>query len=144
VQTSNSGERTPIELAGEIVSAYAAHNSLQRLELVDLIGSVHAVLAKLARQSSTSGEMEPEPQTPAVPIRGSVTPDYLICLDDGLRVKTLKRHLRELGMTPEQYRRRWGLSSDYPMVAPNYSALRSKLAKQIGLGQVPRKRKPAR
>jgi predicted transcriptional regulator len=105
MQISNSVERTPIELVGDIVSAYAAHNSVQRSELIGLIGSVHAVLAKLASQSSTSGEVEPEPQTPAVPIRKPITPEYLICLDDGRRLKTLKRHLNELGMTPEQYRK---------------------------------------
>jgi predicted transcriptional regulator len=143
MQISNSVERTPIELVGDIVSAYAAHNSVQRSELIGLIGSVHAVLAKLASQSSTSGEVEPEPQTPAVPIRKPITPEYLICLDDGRRLKTLKRHLNELGMTPEQYRKKWNLPDTYPMVAPNYSDQRSKLAKQMGLGQVPRKRKPA-
>jgi predicted transcriptional regulator len=142
MQPSNSVGRTPIELAGEIVSAYAAHNSVQRAELIGLIGSLHTVLVKLAGQSGTSGEVEPE-QTPAVPIRRSVTPDYLICLDDGRRFKSLKRHLRELGMTPAQYREKWGLPESYPMTAPNYSAKRSALAKQIGLGQVRRKRNPA-
>jgi predicted transcriptional regulator len=141
MQTSNSDERTPIELVGEIVSAYAAHNSLQRLELIGLIQSVYSVLVKLESQSTETAK--PEAQAPAVPIRKSITPNYLICLDDGRRFKSLKRHLRELGMTPAQYREKWGLPENYPMVAANYSAKRSELAKQMGLGNVRRKRKPA-
>jgi predicted transcriptional regulator len=143
VQKSNLVGRTPVELMGDIVSAYAAHNSVQRLELIGLIGAVHAMLVKLGGQSSTSDEVETQRQTPAVPIRRSVTPDYLICLDDGRRFKSLKRHLRELGMTPAQYREKWGLPESYPMTAPNYSAKRSALAKQIGLGNIRRERKPA-
>jgi predicted transcriptional regulator len=77
-----------------------------------------------------------EVKTPAVPIRRSITPDFLICLDDGKRFKSLRRHLTGLGLTPEQYREKWNLPSDYPMVAPNYAAQRSALAKQIGLGQI--------
>ena len=80
-----------------------------------------------------------EVKTPAVPIRKSITPDFLICLDDGKRFKSLRRHLAGLGLTPAQYREKWNLPSDYPMVAPNYAAQRSALAKQIGLGQIPRK-----
>ena len=88
------------------------------------------------------GEVAPavvEPPTPAVPVRKSVTPDYLICLDDGLKFKSLRRHLAILGMTPEQYRQKWNLPSDYPMVASNYAAQRSALAKNIGLGQLRKK-----
>jgi predicted transcriptional regulator len=101
-------------------------------DLTDLIQQIHAALS-----SASSGKSEPEPQNlePAVPIRNSVRPDYIICLEDGKKYKSLKRHLRTLyNMTPEQYRAKWGLKFDYPMVAPAYAARRSELAKSIGLG----------
>jgi predicted transcriptional regulator len=135
MQISNSVERTPIELAGEIVSAFAAHNSLQRSELVGLIQSVNTVLTTLAGRSSKSVEVKPEPQAPAVSIRRSITPDYLICLDDGRRCKYLVRYLRKLGMTPDEYRAKWRLPSDYPMTAPSLAAKRSETAKRFGLGK---------
>lgn len=125
----------PIELAGEIVAAFVSNNPLPKGELPSLIQAVYAAVEKLgARQESTP--LQIEMKIPAVPIRRSITPDFLICLDDGKRFKSLRRHLGGLGMTPEQYREKWNLPSDYPMVAPNYAARRSELAKQIGLGQI--------
>jgi predicted transcriptional regulator len=126
-----------VELAAQVVAAYTSHNPLPKGDLPDLILAVHSSLARL------SGELEralpqAEAKPPAVPIRKSVTPDYLICLEDGKRFKSLRRHLGALGLTPEQYREKWKLPSDYPMVAPNYAAQRSALAKKIGFG---RKRK---
>ena len=121
-------------LAAEIVSAFVSNNSLPAAELPALIGSVHQALNTLAT-GSTQQPAE-EPKAPAVPIKKSVQPDYIVCLDDGKRFKSLKRHLRTTyDMTPEQYRAKWGLPADYPMVAPNYAATRSELAKTIGLGQ---------
>jgi predicted transcriptional regulator len=127
-----------LELAAEIVAAFVSHNSVPTAELPTLIGNVHFAL-----QSAANGgaQKTPEPLTPAVPIKKSITPDFLISLEDGRRYKSLKRHLRtSYDMTPEQYRAKWGLPSDYPMVAPNYAKARSELAKIMGLGQ---KRKTA-
>ena len=128
----------PIELAAEIVTAYVARNSVPRSELSALFEAVHAAVASLA----IGGESAPPPveaQAPAVSIRKSVTPDYLICLDDGKQFKSLKKHLGMIGLTPDQYRAKWNLPHDYPMVAPNYAAQRSALAKKIGLGQMRKK-----
>jgi predicted transcriptional regulator len=128
VTTSN-----PIDLAAEIVTSFVSNNSLPRGELAALIEAVHAAVKTLA----DGGKVAPaatDPPAPAVSIRKSVTPDYLICLDDGKRFKSLRRHLGTLGMTPEQYRAKWSLPSDYPMVAPNYAAQRSAFAKNIGFG----------
>src|SRR3984957_5077478 len=128
---------SPIELAGEIVAAFVSNNTLPKGELPSLILAVHTAVIRLAAEpESVPLQFE---VTPAVPIRRSITPDFLICLDDGKRFKSLRRHLRVLGMTPEQYCEKWNLPSDYPMVAPNYAAQRSALAKQIGLGQIRRK-----
>ena len=127
----------PIELAAEILTAFVANNSVPRAELAALFEGLHAALKRLAE-----GEAAPPivaPPTPAVSIRTSVTPDYLICLDDGRQFKSLRLHLTKLGMTPEQYRQKWNLPSDYPMVASNYAAQRSALAKNIGLGQLRKK-----
>jgi predicted transcriptional regulator len=132
--SSKSDSSDPLGLAAEIVSAYVVRNSLPRAELPALIQSVHAALTKNAGADS-SDAAAPAAPTPAVTARKSVTPDYLICLDDGRKFKSLRRHLATLGMTPEQYRAKWGLPNDYPMVAPNYAAQRSELAKKIGLGQ---------
>ena len=129
-----------MELAAEILSAFVSRNSVPRAELPALFEGLHASLKRL-----TDGEVAPpvvEPPTPAVSVRKSVTPDYLICLDDGLRFKSLRRHLTALGMTPEQYRQKWNLPSDYPMVASNYAAERSALAKTSGLGQGARSPSP--
>ena len=122
-----------IKLTGEIVSAFVGNNSVTRSDLSALINSVHAALVQIA--SGTSAPAKPEALVPAVSVRSSLKPDWLVCLDDGKRFKSLKRHLAALGMTPDQYRAKWKLPPDYPMVAPNYAAQRSALAKQMGLGQ---------
>jgi predicted transcriptional regulator len=122
-----------IELSADIVSAYVSNNSVPAAELPLLISSIHAALTKTAQGQLE--EAQPE-LVPAVPIKKSITPDYIICLDDGKRFKSLKRHLRTTyDMTPDQYRAKWGLPSDYPMVAPNYAKARSELARTMGLGQ---------
>jgi predicted transcriptional regulator len=120
-----------VELTGDIVSAYVAANSIQRSDLPNLIADVHAALANL-------GKPPPEPQKmePPVSIKQTIKADYIISLEDGRRYKSLKRHLSSRGLTPQQYREKWGLRPDYPMVAPNYSKARSELAKTLGLGQV--------
>ena len=130
-----------IELAADIVSAFVAKNPLSTGELPALINDVHEALVKAA-----NGGAEPsaEAPKPAVSVRKSVTPDYIICLDDGKKFKSLKRHIRtQYKLTPEQYREKWGLPPDYPMVAPNYAKARSELAKEMGLGQQRRKRRSA-
>ena len=122
-----------IELAADIVSAYVANNSVAANDLPALIGEVHGALLRV---SSGIQEVPAEAPKPAVPIKKSVTADYIICLEDGKKFKSLKRHLRtQYNMTPEQYREKWGLAPDYPMVAPNYAKARSDLAKSMGLGQ---------
>jgi predicted transcriptional regulator len=127
-----------IELSSEIVAAYVGHNALSPTDLPKLIGEVYAALKGLGAGPSAS---EAEAPKPAVPVRRSINPDYLICLEDGKKFKSLKRHLRtQYNMSPEEYREKWGLPSDYPMVAPNYAAARSNLAKQMGLGQQRRRR----
>jgi predicted transcriptional regulator len=128
----------PVELAAEIVAAFVSKNPLPNSELPALIHAMHSAVERLA----AGGESAPpqvEAKTPAVPIRRSITPDFLICLDDGKRFKSLRRHLAGLGLTPAKYREKWSLPPDYPMVAPNYAAQRSELAKKIGLGQIRRK-----
>jgi len=134
--SSKSDSSDPIGLAAEIVSAFVAHNSLPWAELPGLIQSVHTALTNISSGVETPSTAESAAPTPAVTVRKSVTPDYLICLDDGRKFKSLRRHLAVLGMTPEQYRAKWSLANDYPMVAPNYAAQRSALAKKIGLGQL--------
>ncbi|WP_237480012.1 MucR family transcriptional regulator [Lichenibacterium dinghuense] len=127
-----------LELAVEIVAAYISNNSVPAGELPGLIVDVHSSLVKM-----TAGERDqpPEPPKPAVSARKSVTSDYIICLEDGKKFKSLKRHLRtQYGMSPEEYREKWGLGIDYPMVAPNYAKARSQLAKEMGLGQQRRRR----
>ena len=128
----------PIEMATEIVAAFISRNSVTMAEVPGLIESVHAALS--AAPSSGQGSAAVDASIPATSIRKSITPDYLICLDDGKRFKSLRRHLTLLGMTPEQYREKWGLPPDYPMVAANYATKRSELAKRIGLGQMRWKR----
>jgi predicted transcriptional regulator len=132
---SSSESDEAITLTGEIVSAFVAYNSLRSAELPALIQSVHEGVVRLMTGVAAPSVAEPEAATPAVSIRKSVTPDFLVCLDDGLKFKSLRRHLSVLGMTPEQYRAKWKLPADYPMVAANYAAQRSALAKKIGLGQ---------
>lgn len=120
-----------IELTAEVVSAFVMHNSLQKGDLAELIASVHGSLQQLAQPKVA----EPARPVPAVPIKKSISPDFIISLEDGRRYKSLKRHLSGRGLTPERYREKWGLSPDYPMVAPNYAKQRSELAKSMGLGR---------
>jgi predicted transcriptional regulator len=130
---------TFIELTASIVSAYVSNNSVPSAELPALIGQVHTALARV---SSGHGETLGDALKPAVAVKKSIGSDYIICLEDGKKFKSLKRHLRtQYNLTPEQYREKWGLGSDYPMVAPNYAAARSRLAKQMGLGQQRPRRK---
>lgn len=128
-----------LALTAEIVSAYIGNNALDPGTVPDMIGAVFAKLTEL----STDEKPLPETLTPAVPIKRSVTDDYIVCLEDGKKLKMLKRHLMTAyGMTPEEYRARWGLKPDYPMVAPTYAAKRQELAKKIGLGRKPRAPEP--
>lgn len=128
----------PVELTVELVAAFISNNPLPRTELPDLIYTVHAALGKLGEESTS----EPvEVKAPAVPVRKSITPEFLICLEDGKKFKSMRRHLGQLGLTPDEYRAKWNLPSDYPMVAPNYAAQRSAMAKRIGLGQLRKKAK---
>ncbi len=121
------------EMAVDIVAAYVGNNSVSASELPDIIRSVYSALH--AAEAESNAPPQP-PQKPAVSPRRSVTPDYIICLEDGGKFKSLKRHLfAKYGMTPDEYRAKWGLPSDYPMVAPNYAEARSKLAKKMGLGR---------
>lgn len=127
-----------VDITAEIVAAYVSNNAVVGTDLPALIAEVHKALS-----SAASGTSQPEeqPLKPAVSIRKSITPDYLICLEDGKKFKSLKRHLRtHYNLTPEDYREKWGLPRDYPMVAPNYAAARSSLAKKMGLGQKGRSR----
>lgn len=122
-----------LELSADIVAAYVSNNSLTVTELPALIGNVYAALSKLGHQQEAPPQ---EPLVPAVAIRKSVTPEAIICLEDGKSFKSLKRHLRTAyNLSPEQYRARWGLPNDYPMVAPAYAEARSALAKAMGLGR---------
>ncbi len=121
-----------VEMTADIVSAYVGANQVQPQDLPSLIETVHAALCGVAGQIEAAAEQE---LAPAVPVKKSVTPDYIICLEDGKKFKSLKRHLRtRYGMTPDEYRARWALPMDYPMVAPNYAKARSELAKRMGLG----------
>jgi len=122
-----------LDLTTAIVAAYVTRNNVPRTELADLIASVHGSLAKLGAEPEAPAAA---PLIPAVPIRKSVTPDAIICLEDGKAFKSLKRHLSsKYDLTPEQYRAKWGLPADYPMVAPAYAEARSALAKSMGLGR---------
>ena len=130
-----SGTGKYIDQTASIVAAYVSHNAIAADQLPSLIARVHAALSNVSGgQVALAGAGEAP--RPAVPVKRSVTPDYIICLEDGKRFKSLKRHLRtQYKMSPEQYRERWGLGADYPMVAPNYAKTRSQLAKKMGLGQ---------
>jgi predicted transcriptional regulator len=122
-----------IELAADVVSAYVSNNSISASDLPGLIGEVYNALSRVG---SAPAAAPVEPTKPAVNPKKSITPDYIVCLEDGKKFKSLKRHLSTMySMTPEQYREKWGLPADYPMVAPNYAAARSRLAKEMGLGQ---------
>jgi predicted transcriptional regulator len=128
---------TVIELTAHIVSAYVGNNSVPRTELPALLQAVHDALN---RAGTGAAPERPPMLEPVVPIKKSITPDYIICLEDGKKFKSLKRHLRTAyGLTPEAYRAKWGLPHDYPMVAPGYAKARSELARSMGLGQVRKK-----
>ena len=128
-----SSEFNLTSLAADIVSAYVAHNALTGDKLPDLIGSVYGALSRASLQAVEPEKVELKP---AVAIKKSVTPEYIICLEDGKKFKSLKRHLKtHYDMSPEEYREKWGLPHDYPMVAPSYAAARSDLARNMGLGR---------
>ena len=127
-----------IELAADIVSAYVSNNSVPPGDVPSLINDVYNALMRVGSGVVT---VPAEPPKPAVAVKKSVTNDFIICLEDGKKFKSLKRHLRtQYGLSPEDYREKWGLAADYPMVAPNYAKARSNLAKQMGLGQQRRRR----
>src|SRR5579862_8121430 len=122
-----------LRMTAEVVAAYVSNNTLPTAQLAEVINAVYSSLRGLERQVA---EPPPEPLKPAVPVRKSITPDFLVCLEDGKKLKMLKRHLRSTyNMTPDEYRTKWGLAPDYPMVAPNYAEQRSAFAKKIGLGR---------
>ena len=134
----NTGSSNFIELTAGIVSAFVSNNSVASGDIPALINQVHSALLRV---SSGGKEQPAEALKPAVSVKKSITPDYLVCLEDGKKFKSLKRHLRtQYNMSPEDYREKWGLPPDYPMVAPNYAVARSQLAKKMGLGQQARKK----
>jgi predicted transcriptional regulator len=131
---ATNGSNNTVGLVADIVSAYVSNNSLPSSDLGSLIGDVHAVVVKLVDNPAQAAPTEPP--KPAVPIKKSITEEYLVCLEDGRKFKSLKRHLRtRYNLTPEQYRAKWQLPPDYPMVAPGYAQTRSRMAKDMGLGQ---------
>ena len=136
-QTDNPGsDHDLLRMTADVVTAYVGNNTVAPAELAEVVRTVHASL----REAQAGATAIAAPPKPAVPIKKSITPDYLICLEDGRELKMLKRHLRTTyNMTPDEYRAKWGLDADYPMVAPNYARRRSEFAKQIGLGQKRRK-----
>ena len=133
-ESTKSIEQSEIlRMAVDIVSAYVGNNTVAADQVPDVISSVYGSLSSLDGMDSNSNS---EPPKPAISIRRSVNPDYIVCLEDGKKLKMLKRHLRAVyNMTPDEYRSKWDLSADYPMVAPNYASQRSELAKKIGLGR---------
>jgi predicted transcriptional regulator len=139
VKIKMSESNSHVELAAEIVSAYVSNNSVPASELPTLLNDVHAAIVRVA---SGAQPIVVEAAKPAVPPKKSITNDYIVCLEDGRKFKSLKRHLRtQYNLSPEEYREKWGLAADYPMVAPAYAKARSALAKQMGLGQQRRRRK---
>lgn len=132
---SAPGGAVLIGLATEIVAAYVSHNTIEAEAIPDLLRTVHRSLSSLSEPLAPS-----EPPKPAVPVKKSIHKDYIVCLEDGLKFKSLKRHLRtKYDLSPDEYRARWDLPADYPMVAPGYSQQRSRLAKSMGLGRTDRK-----
>ena len=128
-----------IELAADIVSAYVSNNSVPASDLPGLISDIHSALVRV---TAGIAPVLSEAPKPAVPTKRSVTNEFIVCLEDGKKFKSLKRHLRtQYNMSPEEYREKWGLTPDYPMVAPNYARARSQLAKQMGLGQQRRRKR---
>jgi predicted transcriptional regulator len=137
--SETSGSSNFIELAADIVSAYVSNNSVPASDLPSLINEVHSALMRV-----TSGTIIAPIETPkpAVPAKKSITNEFIVCLEDGRKFKSLKRHLRtQYNMSPDEYREKWNLPADYPMVAPNYAKARSNLAKQMGLGQQRRRKR---
>ena len=133
--SDETNDDTLITLTADIVAAHVSNNSVAVNDLPQLINNIHGALSGLAGRSAPEAKLEPK-----VPIRSSIRPDYIVCLEDGKKLKMLKRHLMtHYQMTPDQYRQKWGLNSDYPMVAPNYAEQRRALAKSIGLGTKRRK-----
>ena len=127
------GQEDILRMTTEVVAAYVGNNELPAAQISEVIGAVHKSLSGL---QGGAGESQAARSKPAVPIRRSVTSDYIVCLEDGKKLKMLKRHLRTTyNLTPDEYRAKWGLASDYPMVAPNYAKQRSEFAKKIGLGR---------
>ena len=130
---SKVAEEELLRMTTDVVAAYVSNNTLPTAQLSEVIGAVFQSLKAL---DGHNGEAKSEPLKPAVPIRKSITPDFLVCLEDGKKLKMLKRHLRSTyNMTPDGYRQKWGLPADYPMVAPKYAEQRSEFAKKIGLGR---------
>ena len=128
-----------LNLTTEIVASYVSNNNIEAIELAEVVKTLYGTLSELAAGRWALSGARPDP---AVPIKKSIAEDYIVCLEDGKKLKMLKRHLKSAyNMTPEQYRERWGLGPDYPMVAPSYARQRSQLAKNIGLGTRPRKNK---
>jgi predicted transcriptional regulator len=137
--SDTSGSSSFIELAADIVSAYVSNNSVPATDLPALISDVHSALMRV---TSGAPVVVAEAPKPAVPTKKSITNEFIICLEDGRKFKSLKRHLRtQYNMSPDEYREKWGLPPDYPMVAPNYAKARSNLAKQMGLGQQRRRKR---
>ena len=140
-----SSEQLPtddvLRMTADVVAAYVRNHSLATQDLPGIINTVHTSLTDISRNDAAAAV----PLQPAVPIRRSVTPDYIVCLEDGRKLKMLKRHLRtSYNLTPDEYRTKWQLGPDYPMVAPNYAKRRSEFAKQIGLGQKSRRKRGAK
>ena len=135
----HTDEARCIQLTANIVSAYVSNNTVSSAEMPALISQVYSALMRVSKGAADAAPAAP--LTPAVPVKRSITPEYLVCLEDGKKFKSLKRHLRQYRMTPDQYRAKWNLPADYPMVVPNYAAARSQLAKQMGLGQQRRQRR---
>ncbi|HEX9645905.1 MAG TPA: MucR family transcriptional regulator [Alphaproteobacteria bacterium] len=130
---NNASEQSLLAMTASVVSAYLSHNALPAAQIPELI---HTVFKSLTDTRGPAAALPREPQKPMVSVKRSVTPDYIICLEDGKKLKMLKRHLRtNYNMSPEEYRAKWGLQADYPMVAPNYAKQRSEFAKKIGLGR---------
>jgi predicted transcriptional regulator len=129
--SNGSDDNYTMDRTADIVAAYVSKNPISPEMVAELIKNV----ARALDMSAVYNEPEPEPLVPAVPIKKSITPDYIVCLDDGKKCVTLKKHLLKLGLTPDEYRKKWGLPHDYPMSAPNYTIRRSVIAKQTGLGQ---------
>jgi predicted transcriptional regulator len=133
------GSASTMELMADIVSAYVSNNTIAPGEVTQLMSDVHHALLRVAGMPAEGLNEAPKP---AIAVKKSVTPEYIVCLEDGKKFKSLKRHLRtQYNMSPEDYREKWGLPADYPMVAPNYAQARSQLAKKMGLGQQRRKRR---